>query len=146
MVEGRRIRAIVSVLVVAGLFVPVALDRDSFPLSTHPMYATARHDPVERLPTVVGVDATGVFERLTLGLIAATDDPLVAQARIRNAIAAGREHELCAEVADRVSNDAGRSSVDLVRVQIERIDLVGFLTDDEPPDTVQVRAECEVRR
>ena len=56
---------------------PAMRNRDSFPLSTYPIYAHSRGRLVT-FDTVEGVVAGGEIERLSLEAIAQTDDPLIA--------------------------------------------------------------------
>lgn len=80
---------------------PAIRDRDSFPLSTYPVYASAR-SRTSTLATAFGVGVDGTERRLTMSVIAATDDPLIAESRVADAIAAGRAIELCEQIAQRV--------------------------------------------
>jgi hypothetical protein len=117
---GRRgLRRLVVIAVLAAVASSTLRDRDSFPLSTYPMYATARGEIVD-LATAVGFDATGIELRLSMATIAETDDPLIAESRVDRAIAAGRAGELCAEIAARAH---GRGVV-TVEVVEERHDVV----------------------
>ena len=77
--------SIATALVVAALVAPVGLDRDSYPLSTYPMYATARPQEVD-LPTAVGIDADGGTHRLSLALVGSSDDPLIVAGELWKAI------------------------------------------------------------
>lgn len=115
---GRRLRRLVTVVVIAAVLSPAVRDRDSFPLSTYPMYATARGATIE-VSTVVGAGRTGAVHRLSLRVIAATDDPLVAESAVDRAIAAGDAAGLCAEVASRVGTNDGRTFDELAVVTEE---------------------------
>jgi hypothetical protein len=83
---------------------PALRDHDSFPLSTYPIYAVARPREAEFV-TAHGVRADGSAQRLSMDVIARTDDPLIAASRVDDAVAAGRADELCAEIAARVPSD-----------------------------------------
>src|SRR5262245_4956023 len=74
---------------VGAVVSPVVRNRDSFPLSTYPMYA-GRGARIETLATAVGIDISGAEHRLSLATIAATDDPLIAESFVSAAIGAGR--------------------------------------------------------
>lgn len=112
---GYRLFAIAFLVAVLS---PLVTNRDGFPLSTYPMYAWSR-PRVETFVTVVGVDAAGAVQRLSMATIARTDDPLIAEAAVAQAIRQGRAGDLCDEVAARVGPD-------IVRVEVveERRDVV----------------------
>lgn len=106
------------VVVLAAVLLPAIRNRDSFPLSTYPMYARTR-DAAAIVPAAIGIDATGGARRLAMATIARTDDPLIATAVLRASIGSGAAEALCAEIAR-------RAPVGIVRVEIveERVDLV----------------------
>lgn len=135
--------SIATVLVVAVLAAPVVLDRDSFPLSTYPMYAPSRPGAVD-LPTAVGVDAAGATHRLSLGLIGASDDPLIVSGALREAIARGEAPRRCREIASRVArSDLARPLV-AVEVVVERVDVVAHVRDEDALLDRSVEARCAV--
>ena len=137
-------RTLVTLLVIAVLFIPVIRDRDSFPLSTQPMYATAR-DGIEWLPSARAVDGGGGDQvRLSMALVADTDDPLIAKSRLEQAIRRDSARELCEQVAGRVALDEDLTRFDLVEVLSERFDLVSFVADGAEPLEAQVHARCLV--
>lgn len=124
-------------LVLVAVVSPAFRDRDSFPLSTYPMYASARSDVVA-YPTVLGFDARGARAPLPLQAIARTDDALVGQARIRQAIDGGGASALCAEVA-------GRAPETVVRLEVvtERHDTVALTTGEDSLLDRTLHATCE---
>ena len=124
------------------MWLPVFRNHDSFPLSTQPMYATAR-DRTETLASAVGINSDGERQRLSLSLIATTDDPLVAEALLENAIISGQTSQLCDEIAGRV---AGQGSEDLVTIEVvsEEVDLIDWVGSVAPPLDRTVHASCEV--
>lgn len=130
--------------VVAGALVaitsPVLRDRDSFPLSTYPMYAGATPQVIG-FATAVGYDDTGRERRLSLGAIARTDDALIAQSAVRDAIAGGRADAFCREVAGRVGGA-------IVRVEVveERHDVIAWAERRPSLEERAVRASCTVVR
>jgi hypothetical protein len=140
MTSVRRRRRLVTVLVLLALASPAVRDRDSHPLSTYPMYASARPQ-VAAFPTVVGVDDGGEQVRLSLQAIARTDDALIGQSRVRRAIAGDAADALCAEVAGRVAGD-----VEQLEVVTERHDIVELATGGESLLARDVHARCEVAR
>ncbi|MBL8777250.1 MAG: hypothetical protein JNK12_15010 [Acidimicrobiales bacterium] len=143
----RRRWALATVAVVATLVVPVALDHDSFPLSTYPMYSQARSDRVT-LPTALGISDDGAAARLSLDLIGASDDPLVVAGELREAIARGTVDERCHEIARRVgtegaANPTGERIV-AVEIVLEHHDVVDQAMGDPPPLRREPLARCEV--
>jgi hypothetical protein len=130
----------VVVAALAGVVSPAARDRDSFPLSTQPMYADDQPRAVG-FAFAVGYDALGVRRRLSLAAIARTDDALIAQSAVRDAIAGGRADVLCAEIATRVPDR-------IVRVEVveEVHDVIAWAA--RRPSVVEraVRAGCAVAR
>lgn len=140
------IRWLTTAAVVVALFTPVIRDQDSFPLSTQPMYASAR-DRIDILASARGVDGrTGEQIRLSMGLVAATDDPLIAQSRLRRAISSGTAEALCVEIAGRVAVRSDLRGVNLIEIIGERLDLVEFVTEDAEPLDREVHARCPVTR
>lgn len=143
----RRRWALATVAVVVALVVPVALDHDSFPLSTYPMYSQARSDRVT-LPTALGIADDGAAARLSLGLIGDSDDPLVVAGELREAIARGTVDERCDEIARRVGADGATtpSGGRLVAIEIvlEHHDVVDQAMGDPPPLRSELLTRCEV--
>ena len=141
--------ALATALVLVAMLLPVALDRDDFPLSTYPMYAEARPSTVV-LPTAVGVDAAGGRHRLSLDVIAGVDDPLIAAAELRGAIAADRADDACAVIAGRLAARGGETgeagSVTAVEVATERHDTVARVRDEPSQVAREVHARCTVER
>jgi hypothetical protein len=102
--HGSRRRLLGVVIGIVVLVSPVLRDHDSFPLSTYPVYASAR--PREAtFVTAQGQNADGSTRRLSMDVIARTDDPLVASSRVEGAVAAGQADELCADIAARAPSD-----------------------------------------
>ena len=137
-VVGSRRRLLAVVVGTVVLIAPALRDHDSFPLSTYPIYASAR--PREAtFVTARGQRADGSAHRLSIDVIARTDDPLIAASRVEGAVAAGRADELCAEIASRVPT--GVVAVVIVR---ERHDVVdGARGEDSLLHREQV-ARCAV--
>lgn len=123
-------------LVLLAVVSPVLRDRDSFPLSTYPMYASTRPEVVA-FPTVVAYDADDQRVRLSLRTIARTDDALVGQSRIRLALDRDQADELCAEVAGRAPE-----TVERLEVVTERHDVVDRAAGRESLLGRTVHATC----
>ena len=104
----RRWRAWVAVAVaIVGVgVVPFVLDRDSFPLSTFPMFA-ADIDRTQSVDTAVAVDAGGGVIRLTPAEIGGTTVVNQAASVVTTAIVGGRADELCTTIAGRLEGQAG---------------------------------------
>lgn len=131
-------RGLATVVVVAAVVSPALRDHDSFPLSTYPVYASTRASTVT-LSTVIGFDADGDVRRLSPQLIARTDDPLIAESLVDDAIAADGGDALCAEVAARVPAD-----VVAVEVVEEHHDVAARGRGETLLERV-TRARCQVR-
>lgn len=126
-----------TAIVLLALVSPALRDRDSFPLSNYPMYASARGDTAV-FSTVMALDTEGAPVRLSLPVVADADDALVGEARVEQAIADGAAAALCAEVARRVPDGVAR-----VRVVTERHELVALVAGDESLVDRDVHASCE---
>jgi hypothetical protein len=132
-----RWRVVIALGVLAAVVSPAVRDRDSMPLSTYPMYATARPDVVV-LATAVGIDDRGAARRLSLDTIARSDDPLITESRVDEAIRSGGAGALCREIAGRVGDD-----IAAVEVVEERHDLERYAAGDPSLVRRHVHATCE---
>lgn len=141
----RRTRLVVTWGVVAALLAPVVVDRDSFPLSTYPMYARARGDVVT-LATARAIDERDDVHALTPGLIAQTDDPLLAAGELRHAIDRDRADERCAEIATRVARATHVPDAAAVEIVIERHDVLARAAGEPSLVERTVHARCAVPR
>lgn len=123
----------------AALVSPLVTGRDSFPLSTYPMYAAARADTAD-LVSAVGVTSDGGTERLSLGIIGNSDDPLIVESLIRTAIANGTTDSLCRSIASRAPAQAAK-----IEVVTERHDLRAIARDpNTQPIERTVHTSCAV--
>jgi hypothetical protein len=141
---GRRTRILITGGVVAALVAPVVFDRDSFPLSTYPMYSRARSDEVT-FATAQAVDATGTVSTLTLAVIGDSDDPLIVAGELRESIRGDRADERCEEIARRAAvwSDLPPESV-TIEVVTERHDVVVQVEGGDSLIDRTVHASCEV--
>lgn len=119
---------------------PALRNIDSFPLSTQPMYAGAR-SATARLATVIGRDATGAPRRLSMRIVAASDDPLIAESSVARSIRDGRAAELCRTVVGRIPL---RPPVVSIEVVWEQVDVVAMARGAERFGTLEVAARCDV--
>lgn len=142
---SRRSRSMVIVAVLAALVAPVLANRDSFPLSTYPMYARTRGAEVSFV-TAQGIAADGTIVPLTLGTIGASDDPLVVAAELRDVVRLDEADSRCRVIAARVLNrsDADFADVEAVEVVTERHDTVTSLEGDDSLRDRTVHARCAV--
>jgi len=135
----RAVRSTAVVGVLAALVAPVVADRDSFPLSTYPMYARNRSTEVSFV-TAQGVRGDDDLVPLSLGTIGDSDDPLVVAGELRAAIRRDEADERCREIAARVDDD----NIEHVEVVTERHDTVVRLEGGESLIRRSVHAQCEV--
>ena len=128
------------VTVLAVVLSPAVTGHDSFPLSSYPMYAFQR-SRTDRFQAVLGESSTGEVKPLSLRLVADTDDPLIAEALVAQAIGSGTVARLCEQVAGRVGPGIERVLVvEEVHDVIERARRAPSLQDRV------VHAACTVRR
>lgn len=129
-------------MAVVGLMVaPVVFDHDSHPLSTYPMYSSARGREVS-IPSALGLTDQGGAEHLSLRVIGASSDPLIVAGELRAAIRNGRAVERCEEIAARVDDPR----VDAVAVVIERHDVVAQVQGEPSLIERTVHATCTRKR
>ena len=126
-----------TVAVVGLMVAPVVFDHDSHPLSTYPMYSGARGREVT-IPSALGLTDQGTEQRLTLGVIGASSDPLIVAGELRTAIRDGRAPERCAEIAGRVDDP----SIEAVAVVMERHDVVAQVEGEPSLLERTVHATC----
>lgn len=131
---------VAAVVVGVGVLVsPVVRDHDSFPLSTYPVYSSARPDTATFV-TAHGLRADGSPRPLSMDVIARTDDPLIAASRMNRAAQEGRSADVCAQIAGRAPDD-----VVAVVVVRERHDVVAAARGDRSVRSSDELARCEVQ-
>ena len=138
--QPRVLRRLTTVAVLVVVLWPAVAGRDSFPVSSYPMYAFERAR-TDRFETVVGESSAGDLVPLSIRVIANTDDPLIAEALVANSIRTGTSDQLCAQVAQRVGPGIAR-----VLVVEEVHDVVQRAQDSSSVQERVVRATCEVPR
>ncbi len=140
----KALSSLAVVLIVVGV-VPLALDRDSFPLSTYPMFSS-RRTTAEPVDTAVGITADGSVARLSPTMIAGTDEIIIATVTVGKALADGTAAELCSDIAGRISGSnltSGEGRIVAVEVVTERFDAVQWYDGDRTPLQRTVHARCE---
>jgi len=132
--------------VLGALVGPVIVDRDSFPLSTYPMYSRTRGEAVT-FATAQAVDAQGSASALSLGVIGDSDDPLIVAGELRSALREGRAEARCIEIADRADGWAGLPD-DAVAIEVvtERHDVVARVSGSPSLLDRTVYARCEIEQ
>jgi hypothetical protein len=91
----------------AVLIIPAVSGKDSFPISTYPMYAFRRAS-ADRFQAVLGEDSAGAIRPLPMHQVADTSDPLIAESLIDQAIRAGSAMRLCERIALHINADIDR--------------------------------------
>lgn len=138
---------LLGLVLVALLLPPLrASQRDSYPLSTYPMFSHER-GRLSAVATVVGVDGDGEVRRLDPHLVGGTDEVMLAVTTASRAVRAGKERAagLCREVAERIAASS-RDELVGVEVRVETHDAVARFADgDREPRSVTTHARCEVR-
>lgn len=142
---GRRVATVVSVLAVLVVASPVVHERDSYPLSTYPMFSHDR-GRVASIDTAVGVHADGTWERLNPNLIAGGIEVIHAAVTVTESVRRGDTPALCAEIAARVATSSARRDVVAVEVVSETHDVVAWFDGADVPVARTVHAECAVTR
>jgi hypothetical protein len=105
------------------------------------MYASDRGS-VASISTAIGGTEAGERQRLSLEVIAQTDDPLLAETSVSAAIAAGRAQALCEQIARRIQ------SKEIVNVTVGRevIDTVKMVKGQQRFGKLRIAATCAVRQ
>jgi hypothetical protein len=133
---------VVSVAALALVFSPVLRpsQRDSYPLSTYPMFSYDRGRE-SALPTAVGVTLEGQVRRLSPELISGGYEPVRAFATVEAAIQNGDTAELCLEIAERTAKNRA-ADVIAIEVVTEVHDVVAWFDGDKEPSQRIVHARC----
>lgn len=134
MVTARRARwvtaGVVALVAAPGLLAFVGPDHDDFPLSTFPMFASARPEAT-LLTGAVHVDDDGTEDRLGPQTISGSAEPLQAKALVDRALA-GDPRPLCARLLARTEG----GTVLLVEDRVRAVDY--YL--DRPDSIERVRS------
>jgi hypothetical protein len=136
----------IAVTIAAALAVvwPTLSDaRDSFPLSTFPMFAAERGFP--ELDTLRGVTAEG--ERVSLPpKLLGTTEVMQARAIVARAAAGGKKaaRQLCSSVAQRLASSPDFVHVQQLELSTDRYDAIRYFTESTAPIRSRIRARCAV--
>jgi len=124
---------------------PVLAERDSYPVSNLPMFASprTRTEPVVTAVAVAGEGADRRVWRLGPRRLAGTDEVIAAGATLRRAVLAGSADRLCDEIAARVAVGGPRGA-EGIEVITERYDAVAWFEGDRTPAERVVHHRCDV--
>jgi hypothetical protein len=138
----------------AALVVSPALSsapRDSFPLSTYPMFSSGRKDATVSVDHAVAIDGSR-GERPIPPRLVGSDEVLQARATIARAAKRGEGRVLCRAIAARVAADEGFAGTARVELRATKLDAVQWFEatgEGRPPPSpisVKLHARCEVGR
>ena len=145
------VAAMLTLLVCLSVVAPSLGSRpeDSYPLSTYPMFATARGTPL--VHQLVGVNADGQRFPVPPELLG-TSEVLQAKALIKQAVEGGRKarRRLCEQVLARLRDaaESARSSdsADWVTVELiaARYDAIAYLTESPRPISTRRLQRCRL--
>jgi hypothetical protein len=130
--------AVAAIVVVVGV-VPLALDRDSFPLSTYPMFSS-RRSSTESVDTAILVEGSGGTTRLDPSDIAGTDEVILAAVAVSDALRDATADLLCDDIVVRVGDRMPPGA--RVRIVTETYEAIGWYRGDRTPLSTVVHAEC----
>lgn len=132
-------RRLLTLGVVGALLAPVIANHNSFPLSTYPIYSRTRPAEVD-IVTARGLGPGGDLVELPMEVQAGTDDPLIAESRLRQAVrSAEASAVMCAEIAARVGPDVTR-----VELVTESHDVIALVSGDRSTRGSEVHEVCAV--
>ena len=130
-------------MVVAVTTWPVVWDkgRDSFPLSSYPMFARPEVKPTVHLHYAIAVDGNG--ERIIVGPEhVANSEVLQARAALSRAVRSRkRANELCEKIVASIADDGDFERATEVRIVSGKHDAVAYLRGDTEGQE-RVRATC----
>jgi hypothetical protein len=140
----RRVASVISVVAILVVLLPAWIERDSYPLSTYPMFSY-RRDRVATIDTAVGYEvASGARVRLNPTLIAGGIEVIHAAVTVSTAIEQGDTDALCHEIAARAV--ARRPALARIEVVSETHDVVDYFAGESTPQQIVVHSSCDVPR
>lgn len=142
---GRSVRALGTVIVVAIVtvigVVPLVLDRDSYPLSTYPMFSS-RRTAIEPVHTAVLVDPEGEVTRLSPTQISGNDEVIIAAQLVYDSIGRDGGVILCDDISHRIGEPTTRGAT--IEIVTERYDAIDWYEGRRSPISRVVHASCDV--
>ena len=137
---GRRASSVVAIAVTLVVLSPAFHERDSYPLSTYPMFSYPRSSEAA-VDTAVGLTRAGEQVRLSPSMIGGSTEVIHAAQTVSKAIRSGDVAVLCGEIAARAA-----AQVDLVAIQVvtETYGVIEYFEKTEVPRRVVVHAQCAI--
>lgn len=141
----------VTLIVIGAVLYPLSWKRhrDSFPLSTYPMFAHAKREPILHSSYAYALDKDGDRHLLSPRFVG-SEEVLQAQATLNHAARRGGvvARELCRRIAARVARSSRRSLSEAtwVRIVSARHNAVHYLTGRDTVGKEVKRAQCAVVR
>ena len=122
-------------------------DRDSFPLSSYPMFSRKLPKPEFSLQYALGKTADGTRYHLAPELVA-NAEPLQASMVLARAVYGGahQTRALCQQIARRVARAPNLADVVHVHIVTGRHDAVAYLTGRDKVGVEKVHGRCLVKR
>ena len=133
--------AFVSVATTIILLVPAVTGTDGFPISSHPMYATARSADATFI-TAHATTASDTVVELSMWELADTDDPLVAETRMLRAAEVDDGLAECDRIARRVASTGSAANLTTIRIVRVSGSVTDFVRTDGVAATVEVLSSC----
>lgn len=141
------LRSLFGVALALAVASPLLQDarRDSYPLSTYPMFARVLDKP--RLTYAEGLSDAGTATRLPPAMVA-NDEPMQAMRTLKLAADGGRKSlkRLCATIAERVAREPSYAALRQVRIVRAQFDPVGYFVAGPTPENSEKLAQCSVKR
>lgn len=131
---------VVAIVAVIGV-VPLMLDRDSYPLSTYPMFSS-RRTAIEPVHTAVLVDSEGEVTRLSPTQISGNDEVIIAAQLVYESIGRDGGVLLCDDIARRIGEPPSPSAN--IEIVTERYDAIAWYEGRRSPISRVVHASCGV--
>ncbi|MEN9803913.1 MAG: hypothetical protein RIS41_760 [Actinomycetota bacterium] len=129
-----------SILVVIGV-IPIVLDRDSYPLSTYPMFSS-RRTAVEPVHTAVLVGSDGEVDRLSPTQISGNDEVIIAAQLVYRAIGRDGGATLCDDIARRILDPRHEGAT--IEIVTEKYDAIAWYEGRRSPISRVVHSSCRV--
>ena len=119
--------------------------KDSYPLSTYPMFAAKRDNP--RLYVAEAVSVDGSRARLAPDFLG-TDEVMQAAVVVRRAVRASeqRTQQLCEDIAERVRQSQRLASARFIELTSAEYDPVAYFVSRAQPEHPALHFRCPVRK